>query len=87
MYLKILPMKGVVRFYKKGKLSAHYVGSYDILQRVVKVAYEFILPCELCSIHLVFHVSMLKKCMGDHKSILPIERHDRNLEPRRDRCR
>ena len=39
MYLKISPMKGVVRFDKKGKLSSRYVGPYEILQRVGKVAY------------------------------------------------
>ena len=33
VYLKILPMKGVVRFGKKGKLSHHYVGTYEISQR------------------------------------------------------
>ena len=38
-----------------------------------KVAYELALPAELASIHPVFHVSMLKKCLGDPASILPIE--------------
>ena len=39
MYLKISPMKGVVRFGKKEKLSPRYVGPYEILQRVGTVAY------------------------------------------------
>ena len=47
MYLKIFPMKGMVRFGKKGKLSPLYVGPYEILQRVGKVAYELMLPSEL----------------------------------------
>ena len=47
--------------------------SYEILKRVRKVAYELKLPSELASVHPVFHVSMLKKCIGDSKSILPIE--------------
>ena len=66
-------MKGVMKFGKKGKLSPHYVGPYKILQRVGKVEYEMRLPSELESIHPMFHVSMLKKCIGDPKSILPIE--------------
>ena len=66
-------MKGVVRFGKKCKLSLRYVGPYEILQRVGKVAYEFKLPSELASVHPVFHVSMLKKFIGDPQSILPIE--------------
>ena len=66
-------MKGVVRFGYKGKLSPHYVGPYEILQRIAKVAYELKLPSELASVHPVFHVSMLKKCICDPVSILPIE--------------
>ena len=73
MYLKISPMKGVVRFGKKGKLSHRYVGPYDILQSVGKVSYELKLPSELASIHPVFQVSRLKKCIGDIESFLPIE--------------
>ncbi|WMV18912.1 hypothetical protein MTR67_012297 [Solanum verrucosum] len=34
VYLKISPMKGVMRFGKKGKLSPHYVGPYEILKPV-----------------------------------------------------
>ncbi|KAK4709950.1 hypothetical protein R3W88_004463 [Solanum pinnatisectum] len=66
-------MKGVMRFGKKGKLSPRFVGPYQILRRVGKVAYELDLPNELASVHPVFHVSMLKKCIGDPKSIVPLE--------------
>ena len=51
MYLKILLIKGLIRFGKKGKLSPHYVGPDEILQRVGKVAYELKLPSEIYSIH------------------------------------
>ena len=47
VYLKISAMKGVVIFYKKHKLSPHYLGPYEILQRVGKVAYEMKPPSEL----------------------------------------
>ena len=73
VYLKISPMKGVFRFGNKGKLSPRYMGPYEILQRVSKVAYELKLPSELASVHLVFHVCMLKYCIGDPESIRPIE--------------
>ncbi|WMV29848.1 hypothetical protein MTR67_023233, partial [Solanum verrucosum] len=66
-------MKGVMRFGKKGKLSPQYVGPYQILKRVGKVAYEVDLPNALVLVHPVFHVSMLKKCIGDPVSILPLE--------------
>ena len=54
VYLKISPMKEVVRFSKKGKLSPRYVGPYEILQRVGKVAYELKRPSELTSVHRCF---------------------------------
>ncbi|XP_069145886.1 uncharacterized protein [Solanum lycopersicum] len=73
VYLKVSPMKEVMRFGRKGKLRPRYVGPYEILQRVGEVAYELALPVELSFIHPVFHVSMLKKCLGDPASILPVE--------------
>ena len=62
-----------MRFGKKGKLSPRYVHPYEVLQQIGKVSYELKLHSELASVHLVFHVSMLKKCIGDPMSILPIE--------------
>ncbi|WMV49704.1 hypothetical protein MTR67_043089 [Solanum verrucosum] len=66
-------MKGVMRFGKKGKLSPRYIGPYRISKRVGEVVYELELPQELATVHPVFHVSMLKKCMGDHSLIIPTE--------------
>ena len=43
------------------------------MQSINKVSYELKLPSELPSVHLVFHVSMLKKCIGDPDSVFPIE--------------
>ncbi|WMV58213.1 hypothetical protein MTR67_051598 [Solanum verrucosum] len=70
---KVSPMKGVMRFCKKGKLSPRYVGHYKILKRVGKLAYEIELLVELAAVHLVFHISLLKKCVGDPTSIIPLE--------------
>ncbi|WMV29699.1 hypothetical protein MTR67_023084 [Solanum verrucosum] len=36
-FLKVSPMKGVMRFGKKGKLSPRFIGSYQILRRVEDV--------------------------------------------------
>ena len=61
MYLKVSPMKGVMRFGNKGKLSHLYIGPYRISKRVDNVAYKLELPPELAVVHQVFHISMLKK--------------------------
>ncbi|WMV44463.1 hypothetical protein MTR67_037848 [Solanum verrucosum] len=66
-------MKGVMRFGKKGKLNPKYVGPYRILKRIGKVAYELELPADLAAVHPVFHISLLKKCVGDPASIVPLE--------------
>ena len=73
VFLKVSPMKGVMRFGKKGKLSPRYVGPYRILKRIGKVAYELELPADLAAVHPVFHISLLKKCVGDPASIVPLE--------------
>ncbi|WMV24067.1 hypothetical protein MTR67_017452 [Solanum verrucosum] len=66
-------MKEVMRFGKKGKLSPRYVGPYRILKRIGKVAYELELPADLAAVHPVFHISLLKKFMGDPTSVVPLE--------------
>ncbi|WMV20230.1 hypothetical protein MTR67_013615 [Solanum verrucosum] len=72
-YHPVSPMKWVMRFGKKGKLSPRYVGPYRILKRIGKVAYELELPADLAAVHPVFHISLLKKCVGDPASIVPLE--------------
>lgn len=73
VYLKVSPMKTVMRFIKKGKLSPLYIGPYRICNRIGNVAYKLDLPQELAAVHLVFHVSMLKKCMGGPSLIIQNE--------------
>ena len=68
--LKVSPMKGVMRFSKRGKLSQRYIGSFEVLKRVGEVAYELALPPGLSAVHPVFHVSMLKRYHGDGNYII-----------------
>ena len=44
-----------------------------ILKRVVWVVYELELPGKLAVVDPVFYISLLKKCMGDPASIVPLE--------------
>ncbi|WMV59189.1 hypothetical protein MTR67_052574 [Solanum verrucosum] len=66
-------MKGIMRFGKKGKLSPRYIGPYRISKRIGNIAYELELPQELAIVHPMFHISMLKKWMGDPSLIIPTE--------------
>ncbi|GJT82268.1 putative reverse transcriptase domain-containing protein [Tanacetum coccineum] len=63
--LKVLPWKSTVCFGKRRKLSPRYIGPFQILARVVPVAYTLELPEELKGIHSTFHVSNLKKCLAE----------------------
>ena len=58
VFIRVAPMKGVMRFGKKGKLSLRYVGPFEILERVGAFAYRLALPPALSRLHNVFHVSM-----------------------------
>ena len=73
VFLKVSPMRGVMRFGRKGKLSPRYIGPYQIVRRIGKVAYELDLPSDLEAVHPVFHVSMLRKCIGDPSRVFPVD--------------
>ncbi|XP_070046159.1 uncharacterized protein [Nicotiana tomentosiformis] len=69
----VSPKKGMMRFDKKVKLSPRYIGPYKIIQKVGQVACELELPSELEYVHLVFHVSKLRKCIGDPTRVVSMD--------------
>ncbi|KAL5546069.1 hypothetical protein UlMin_005756 [Ulmus minor] len=73
VFLKVAPMKGVMRFGKKSKLSPRYIGPFEILEKIGKVGYKLALPSELSTVHNVFHVSMLRKYISDPSHVLESE--------------
>lgn len=52
------------------KLKKRYFGPFKIIKAIGKVAYQFELP-EGSRIHNVFHISLLKKFVGDAQTIPP----------------
>ncbi|XP_017976410.1 PREDICTED: uncharacterized protein LOC108661929 [Theobroma cacao] len=60
VFLKVSPIKGIMRLGKKGKLSSRYIGTFEILEKLGVVAYRLTLPADVSNIHLVFHVSVLR---------------------------
>ena len=70
VFLKASPIKRVMQFHQKGKLSPYYVGPFKILDRVGKVAYRLALPSAMHRWHDVFHVSMLRKYVLEPAHIL-----------------
>ena len=78
VYLRVSPTKGVQRFGLKGKLAPRYIGPFEILEICGPVAYRIRLPSRLASVHDVFHVSQLRKCVKIPEEI--IEQHDLEVE-------
>ncbi|GKF10375.1 hypothetical protein Tco_0048301 [Tanacetum coccineum] len=63
----------VVRFGKKRKLTAWFVGPFEITERIGPVAYRLRLPEELNGVHDTFHVSNFKKCSVDSTLQIPLD--------------
>ncbi|RVW32511.1 Transposon Ty3-G Gag-Pol polyprotein [Vitis vinifera] len=73
VFLKVSPMKSVMRFGRKGKLSPRFVGPFEILERVGTLAYKVALPPSLSKVHNVFHVSTLRKYIYDPSHVVELE--------------
>ena len=65
VFLRVSPMKGIVRFGVRGKLSPRFIGPFRILKSVGAVAYKLELPQSLSGVHDVFHVSQLRRYIPD----------------------
>ena len=64
VYVKLKPFrKNTLRLQRDHKLGRCYFGPYQVLKRIGPVAYRLELP-ESTKIHFVFHISMLKRCVG-----------------------
>lgn len=65
VYVKLKPYRqNTVRLQQYPKLSRRYFGPFKILKRIGEVSYKLELP-EAARIHPVFHISMLKQCVGE----------------------
>lgn len=62
-----------MRFVNKRNLSSRYVGQNQILRCIDNASYELELSNDLALVNPIFHVSLLKKCVGYLISIIPLE--------------
>ena len=60
VFLKVSPLRNVVRFGSAGKLAPRFVGLFPISEKIGKMAYRVEPPKRLVGVHNVFHVSHLR---------------------------
>jgi hypothetical protein len=71
VYLRLQPYKQKTLALRKClKLSPRFYGPFQVVSKVGEVAYKLALPAD-SNIHSVFHVSCLKKQLGNHSIPLP----------------
>ncbi|XP_060669508.1 uncharacterized protein LOC132800254 [Ziziphus jujuba] len=80
VFLKVAPMKWVMRLWKKGKLSPRFVRPFEILDKVGDLAYRLALPPALSRVHNVFHVSMLRKDIHNPSHVVSFEPLQLNMD-------
>ena len=68
--MKISPMRGVIRFDSRRKLSPRFLGPFEVLERVGEVAYKLALLPSLDGVHDVFYISQLRRYVRDDNHIL-----------------
>ncbi|XP_075486248.1 uncharacterized protein LOC142525848 [Primulina tabacum] len=73
IFVKITPIKGVMRFGKKDKLNPRFIGAFEVLERIGTSAYRVALPAMLSGVYNVFHFSMLLKYMSNLSHVLNYE--------------
>ncbi|XP_022891959.1 uncharacterized protein LOC111406819 [Olea europaea var. sylvestris] len=70
IFLKVAPIKGVLRFDNKEKLRPQFIGPFKILDRIGNVTYLLALSPRPSAIHNVFHMSILRKYAHDPKHVI-----------------
>ncbi|XP_019257746.1 PREDICTED: uncharacterized protein LOC109235959 [Nicotiana attenuata] len=67
---RVSPMKGVMQFGKKVKVSPRFFGPFEILEKVGEVDYRLALSPSLAGVHPVIHVSVLREYHEDRSQVL-----------------
>ncbi|XP_073056884.1 uncharacterized protein [Primulina eburnea] len=68
VFVKIAPLKGVMRFGKKGKLSPRFIGPFEILDRIGERAYRLTLPPDLDKVKVLRNkeIGIVKVLWSNH---------------------
>ena len=73
VFLRVTSVTGVGRALKLRKLMSHFVGPYQISEKIGEVAYHITLPPSPVNLHDVFHVSQLRKYILDPSHVIQMD--------------
>lgn len=73
VFLRVTFVTGVGCALKSKNLTPHFIGLYQITQRVGYVAYKAALSPSLSYLHDIFHVSQLQKYIPDSSHIIQMD--------------
>lgn len=65
VFARVAPYKYVIRFDKKVKLTSRFIGPFEVLKCISKIAYQLTLPVSMDHIHNMFHVLLLRKYINN----------------------
>ena len=65
VFLKVSPLRNVIRFGSIGKLAPQFAGPFPIIERIGTMAYRVELHERLAGVHNFFHVSQLRKILHE----------------------
>lgn len=71
VFMRVVLYHHVMRFKQKGKPALRFVGPFEILECISKVAYA--LSANIYQTYNVFHVSLLYKYINDLSHVLRIK--------------
>ncbi|XP_019260695.1 PREDICTED: uncharacterized protein LOC109238664 [Nicotiana attenuata] len=70
VFLKVSPMKGIMRFGNRGKISPKFISLFEVLERVGEAAYRLVMPPRLSGFHSMLNVSILRRYHADRSHVL-----------------
>ena len=73
VFFRVTHVTGVGHALKSKKLTPHFIGPYQISDRIGNVAYRVVLPPNLSNLHDVFHVSQLRKYISDPSHVVSMD--------------
>ncbi|XP_050890676.1 uncharacterized protein LOC127096099 [Lathyrus oleraceus] len=73
VFLSVTPVTGVGRALNSRKLTPHFIGLYQISEKVGDVAYRITLSPSLANLHDMFHVSQLRRYIADPSHVVQLD--------------